>query len=258
MNYNLNDKVAVITGGSHGIGKEIALELASEGCHVAICSRDKYKLALAKHEIVQRGHKCLAVSCDVLDDEQIRNFIESVISFFGTVHILVNNVGGGGRWGKPDPCETEYSVWTDVYNKNVGAAIKFTLGFLPYMRSQKWGRIIAITSKYGIEIGGRPWFNIAKVAEGTFIKNMSMQKNIIRDGITFNTVAPGDIMIPDTGWDDERKNNPNFNDILDNYIMGRMGLPEDVAAAVTFLCSDKASYINGSTITVDGGQSNRL
>ena len=106
-------------------------------------------------------------------------------------------------------------------------------------------------------IGGRPWFNIAKSAQITLMKNLSKHKYLVRNGITFNTVSPGGIFIEGTGFEKEKKEDPDKFDkfIDDNFPVGRMGTPEDVAELVVFLCSNKASFINGSQIMIDGGQS---
>ncbi len=124
------------------------------------------------------------------------------------------------------------------------------------MRKQKWGRVITISSIYGREGGGRPWFNMAKSAEISLMKTLAMTRYLIRDGITFNSVAPGGIMIPDTGWERERKENPEeFEKMVDRqFPLGRLGTPEEVASVVVFLASEKASLVNGASIPVDGAE----
>ena len=204
MDLQLKNKKAFVTGGSKGIGLAIAFELQKEGCLVDICSRTE--------EII----------FDVTKDD---------IKFLNNKYdILINNVGGGGRWGT----ETyeDFTEWDEVYEKNAGIARKLTMYCLPYMRSKNWGRVITIASIYGKESGGRPWFNMAKAAEISMMKNLAGRY----EGITFNSIAPGHIDI-DT---------PTYT--------GK-GKPQDVANIVAFLCSDKASYINGACITVDGGES---
>jgi len=176
---------------------------------------------------------------------------------WGKLHILVNNVGGGGRWGNEVPDKNDDNVWLEVFNKNTMAAIRHTMAALPLMRQQKWGRVVTITSIYGREGGGRPWFNMAKAAQTSLMKTLAMQTDLARNCITFNSVAPGAIMIPGTGSDDERKKNPEaFEEMVNrSFTLGRLGKPEEVADIVVFLCSKKASLINGASIAVDGGQS---
>lgn len=256
MDLRLNDKFVLVTGGSHGIGKSTALSLAEEGCNIAICARNKHRIEDTVKEIKLRGVESIGIVADVTISENIDHVIKNVINSWNTIHILINNVGGGGRWGSENIEETDEKVWLDVYNKNTLAAIRFTTRCIPYMKKQKWGRIVTVSSIYGKEGGGRPWFNIAKSAEISLMKSLSLNPVLAREGITFNTVAPGSIMVPDTGWEKERKENPEeFRRILDEKPQGRLGTPEEVANVITFLCSERANLINGACIVVDGGES---
>ena len=135
--------------------------------------------------------------------------------------------------------------------------MKYTKMFLPYMLERKWGRVITITSIYGKQAGGRPWFNIAKTAQTTLMKNLAIDRKYASSNITFNSVAPGGIWIPNTGWETMRKKDPQgFEDFIkSNFPRGSMGKPEEVANLVVFLCSGKASLINGASIACDGGES---
>jgi len=257
MDFGLKDKCALVTGGSHGIGLAIAKALVAEGCHVAICARGKKRLNKAVADIKSMGGAAMGIETDVLKPADINRVMKNIIAVWGTIHILVNNVGGGGRWGKPSVSETSEDVWLDVYNKNAMAAVRFTRLAIPYMRKQKWGRVITITSTLGREGGGRPWFNMAKTAETALMKNLAMNAELVRDGITFNSVAPGCIMIPDTGWAKEKKKDPaSFRRMLtEKFPLGRLGSPEEVAQVVAFACSTQASLLNGAAIPVDGGES---
>lgn len=257
IDYGLKGKFALVTGASHGIGRSIALFLAEQGCNVCICARRKDSLDVVAKEIKMHGVDALAFTADVLKKEDIERVIEQMINAWGTIHILINNVGGGGRWGSPIIEETSEDVWIDVYNKNALAAIRFTVRAIPYMRKQKWGRVITIASKYGREAGGRPWFTVAKSAEIALMKSLAINPQLARDGITFNSIAPGNIMIPDTGWEKEMKENPEqFRTYIENECpLGRMGRPEEVAHVAGFLCSTHASLVNGANIAVDGGES---
>lgn len=256
MDLKLRKKYALVTGGSHGIGRSIALSLAKEGCNIAICARNKERINNVVEEIKKYNVDVKGYVSDVMLKEDIKNVIQNIINDWGTLHILINNVGGGGRWGSEKIEETKEKVWLDVYNKNVLTAIRFVMGFLPYMRKQKWGRVITISSIFGKEGGGRPWFSMAKSSQISMMKSLALNKDLIRDGITFNTIAPGAIMIPNTGWEEEEKENPlSFKKMVDELPLGRMGFPCEVANIVTFLCSELSSLINGSCICVDGGQS---
>lgn len=263
MNINIQGKFALVTGGSHGLGRSIALALAEEGCNVAICARNSPRPGYAGRieetiaEVEARGVHGLGIRADVLVPGDIERVTKTVIEAWGTIHILVNNVGGGGSWGSSVVEETEDRVWVDVYSKNALASVRFTMWAIPYMRKQKWGRVVTITSIYGREGGGRPWFNMAKAAETGLMKTLALNHDLARDGITFNTVAPGGIMVPDTVWAFQKeKDSVEFEKVLDRqFPLGRLGTPEEVASVVAFVCSEKASLLNGAAIAVDGGES---
>ena len=258
MDLGLSGRFALVTGGSHGIGLATAKRLASEGCHVAICSRSQQRLDEAMGGLQAYGVKLLAVAADVLDTAAADRVMDVVDREWGGVQILVNNVGGGGRWGKESVEDTALDVWSEVYEKNAMAAVRFTRRALPHMRHGKWGRVVTITSIYGGKEGvGRPWFTMAKAAETGLMKSLSAMAYLVREGITFNSVAPGGIYIPGTGFEDERRRDPQgFQRMVDEeYPLARLGTTEEVAAVVAFLCSTEASLVNGANITVDGGQS---
>ena len=255
MDLELKGKYALVTGGSHGIGRAIALALAEEGCHVAICARNKERVDRVVREIKSRKVKALGIIADVMVSSDIDRVMRAIIAQWKTLHILINNVGGGGRWGSDDVLETSEQVWMDVFSKNTLAAVRFTTRALPYMCKQKWGRVVTISSVAGREAGERPWYVMAKSSEITVMKSLAMDKKLVRKGVTFNTIAPGAIMIPDTGWDAQRKKNlKNFKKTMENFPLGRPGTPEEVAQVVVFACSEKASLLNGACIPVDGSQ----
>jgi len=166
MDFGLSGKFALVTGGSHGIGLASAKQLAAQGCNVAICSRSQQRLDAAMAELKAYGVRILAVATDVLEASAADRVMDIIDREWGTLHILINNVGGGGRWGKESVEETELLVWSEVYEKNAMAAVRFTRRALSHMRRNKWGRVVTITSIYGgKEGGGRPWFTMAKAAE---------------------------------------------------------------------------------------------
>jgi 3-oxoacyl-[acyl-carrier protein] reductase len=124
------------------------------------------------------------------------------------------------------------------------------------MRAQRWGRVVTITSCFGREGGGRPWFNVAKTAQTALMKSLALRRDLVRDGVTFNSVAPGAIMIPDTGWEAEREKDPAaFAAMVDReFPLGRLGTPDEVAHVVAMVCSAHAGLLNGASIAVDGGE----
>lgn len=254
MYTDLVGRKALVTGGSRGIGFAIAESLAEELCDVAICARDTTGLVEAAAKLSRYSVDVVTVQADVLIPEQRQRVIEDIKKEWGHVDILINNVGGGGRWGKEDVEETAISTWEEVYSKNAVAAIEFTTAFLEGMRLRHWGRVVCIASIYGREGGGRPWFNMAKSAEISLMKCLSMYKSLVREGITFNSVAPGAILT--SGWHTQLETDPEgFAKFQESLPLGRLGAPEEVADVVTFLCSDLASLVNGACIPVDGGES---
>lgn len=257
MNLGLAGKTALVTGGSHGIGLAVARALADEGCRVAICARHADRLEAAAADLRARGAEALAVAADVLVPADVERVMDRVVTAWGTLHVLVNNVGGGGRWGTDAVEDADDAVWRDVHDKNAMAAVRFTRRALPLMRRQGWGRVVTVASIHGVEAGGRPWFTMAKSAEIALMKSLALRPELARDGITFNTIAPGSIMIPDTGWAREAEGDPAgfAARLAEGYPLGRLGTPEEVAAVVVFACSAPATLLNGATIAVDGGES---
>lgn len=257
MHLGINGKYALVTGGTHGIGRAIALSLAREGCHVAVFSRTEERVEKMRNELsaIDGNHLCFV--SDVLDEDGYQETYNEIEKVWPGVDILVNNIGGGGRWGDPDFLKTSDQVWQEVYDKNLTAAMRYTKRFLPHMIKNKWGRVVTITSIYARQAGGRPWFNVAKAAQTTFMKNLACQKEYASNNITFNSVAPGGIWIPNTGWEDMQANDPDGFELFINntFPRGSMGTPEEVADLVLFLCSTKSSLVNGASISADGGES---
>lgn len=257
MDFSITGRVALVTGGSHGIGLKTAETLALEGCRVAILARDPARLSAAARTIGSSGAPVLTISGDASDPETAARAVSQVASEWGSVHILINNVGGGGRWGSEIVEETPLSTWQEVHAKNAMAAVEFTRHAIPHMRRAKWGRVVTVASILGKEGGGRPWFTMTKAAEIGLMKTLAKTPYLVRDGITFNTVAPGGIMIPDTGWAKKAADDPaGFASLMErDYPLGRLGTSEEVANLIVFLCSDAARLVNGACIPVDGGES---
>jgi 3-oxoacyl-[acyl-carrier protein] reductase len=259
LDLGIGGKRAFISGGSHGIGAAIALQLASEGADIAFYSRSNDRVESQVSLIKEHGVRVLPLIGDATDPRQVEHACESVLQQWGGVDILVNNVGGGGRWGTEDPITSDRDIWTEVYEKNVGAALTAIRYFVPGMRNAKWGRIVSVASTYGMTVGGRPWFNIAKTALIVLMKNLANNKGLARDGLTFNSVAPGPILIPDTGWDDLRINDPvAYGDSAEQLPLGCLGTSIEVASVVTLLCSRPASLVSGACVLADGGETASL
>jgi 3-oxoacyl-[acyl-carrier protein] reductase len=249
-------KTALISGASHGIGEAIAVALGKKGYRIVFFGKTASRVAATQNLLNNLSIENEGAALDVLSPSFFSKIQELIENGFGGVDILINNVGGGGRWGHQDILQTNEEVWQEVFDKNFTVARKLTQICLPYMLSESWGRVVSITSLYGKQIGGRPWFNVAKVAQATLMKNLSLRREYSSNGITFNNVAPGPILIPNTGWDKLRAQHPQrYQETIDSLPLGRLGTPPEVAAVVAFLCSDEASLVNGASIAVDGGES---
>lgn len=256
VDINIKDKIALVTGGSYGIGKFIALQLAQEGCKVAICARSEPKLHQTAEELLRYSQNVLPIKADACRDVDIKNTITSIVDKWGGIDILVNNVGGGGAY-QFSIGEAPDEVWENAYILNSLATKRFTLAAIPHMQKSGWGRVIAISSVAGKEAAKQPWYGMSKASQISFIKSFSRHSEYVRNGITFNSIAVGRVIISGNEWDLFRVENESlFNQRIQTAVpIGRCASPQEVASAVTFLCSSQASFINGACLTVDGGES---
>ena len=246
----LEGKVALVTGASRGIGKAIALKLASLDAkvavnYVAIEANNKVDADNVVESIIQLGREAMAVEADVRDSESVRAMVEQVIDKWGKIDILVNNAGINR-----DTLLLRMTddAWDDVINTNLRGAYLCTKFALRSMMRQDWGRIINISSVTGL-VGNVGQSNYAASKGGLIAFTKSVAREMGSRNITVNAVAPGFIV---TGMTDklpaERK-----EAILAMIPLRRFGQPEDVAELVAFLASERAGYITGQVITIDGG-----
>ncbi|MCO4316371.1 SDR family NAD(P)-dependent oxidoreductase [Phyllobacterium sp. 21LDTY02-6] len=264
MNLELDGKIALITGSSKGIGKGIAQGLAREGATVIVHGRDKIATEEVAHNIVNQGGRAYAVFGDLTNDDEVEELVQDAQAFIKPVDILVNNAGGSG-----DPEEwstTRPEKWASCYDRNVLAAVRVTARLLPSMRAAKWGRIVNISSLAALmPPSKRPDYAAAKAAMIAMIA--SLAKEVALDGITANTVSPGTIhsdkleksfrkvatgqgLAPNAPWTEiEKIALPMFAQVP----MGRVGTLEELADAIAFLASPRASYITGANLRLDGG-----
>ncbi len=247
----------MVTGGSRGIGKQVALNLAREGAHVAICARNGDFLQPTVEAIEKCGSKALACTCDVSKKADLDRFCDQVLSAWGQVDILVNNAGGGGPAYKGDFEKAGEEVWRETLDLNTFSTIRLINRLVPQMRERGWGRVVALSSKQGREGGGRPWYNMSKAALISLMKTYAMNFELARSGVTFNTVAPGAILTEIGNWADFKKEDPEKFEtrLKTTFPMGRLGTAEEVAAVISFLCSEPARFVNGVCVSVDGAES---
>ena len=257
MELGLKGKVAIVTGGTEGIGKATALTLAREGAKVAICARGKTLLDATAAEIIKAGGEVLAVSADMSKAADIKRFFDEVVQKFGRIDILVNNAGTSKR-GKF--LELQDEEWAADLELKVFGAIRCTRLAIPHMKKQGGGRIINL-NMVGAKQPGAAMFptTVSRAAGLALTKGLS--KEVAADNILVNAVAVGKIK----SAGQEKGAARNKITVEEHYArnsksipMGRMGEAEEVANVIAFLASDAASYITGTCIHVDGGVSGVL
>ncbi|EIW18060.1 MULTISPECIES: 3-oxoacyl-[acyl-carrier-protein] reductase [Pelosinus] len=243
---HLDGKVAIITGASRGIGRSVAIELAKLGAKVVInYAGNEAAAEEVKNIIVAAGGQGIVIKADVGDVEAVDAMVKETISTFGKIDILVNNAGITRdnllmRMKEED--------WDAVMNINLKGVFVCTKAVSRIMMKQRAGKIINMTSVVGL-MGNAGQANYAAAKAGVIGFTKSMAKELASRGITVNAIAPGFIGTDMTAvLSDQVK-----TELTEKIPAGRLGSPEDVAAAVTFLASDSANYITGQTLNVDGG-----
>lgn len=240
------DKVAMITGATRGIGKQIALTLANEGYNIVLNYRtENDELKQLKNEIESKNVKCLAVQGDVTNFEDCKQMIESAIEEFGKVDVLVNNAGITKDMLLARMKEEDFKQVIDV---NLVGTFNMTKNVISYMMKARNGKIINISSVVGIA-GNAGQTNYSASKAGIIGFTKSLAKEVASRNILVNAVAPGFI---ETNMTDVLKQEVK-DEIAKNIPLKRMGTPQDVANVVKFLASEDSSYITGQVISVDGG-----
>jgi 3-oxoacyl-[acyl-carrier protein] reductase len=257
MDLGLNGKVAIVTGASRGIGKGVALGLAEEGCHLAICARNPEPLQAAAEEFRAQNVKVLAVPLDVTRAEQAANLVQQTIARFGKIDILINNVGNNRR----APFEaTSDQDWADIIDINLMAHVRMSRAVIPQMRKQGRGVILFISSIFGRESGG-PDLSIYNTTKSSLISLAKiMAVELAPHNIRVNSIAPGSIRFPGGSWDKRCQEDPEGMKafVAREMPLGRFGTVEEVANVVVFLASERAGLVTGACINVDGCQSRSL
>jgi 3-oxoacyl-[acyl-carrier protein] reductase len=246
MELGLAGKGVIVTGGSRGIGRAIALGFAREGAAVAVCARGAEGLEKTAGELRACGVKAHAAPCDIADKDALAAFLDGAKQALGAVHVLVNNASGFGVMDNDEG-------WALGFSVDVMAAVRATRQVAPWIAESGGGAIVHISSISGMEASSTVPYGAAKAALQSHA--LSMAKALARKKIRVNAVAPGSIEFPGGSWEAIGKANPKMYESVRRGIpFGRLGAPEEVADVVVFLASDRGRWVTGATLPVDGGQ----
>jgi len=251
MNLGLKNKRALVTGGSRGIGKAIAMDLAREGVKVAIVARMESDLKSVFNKMGGRKKGHYYVAADLMEEGSVREVVRDIWKNFGQIDVLINNLGGTLRLTDPvGPIDD----WRKVFRLNFDIAVEFNNLLIPHMKKKKRGRIVHISSLAALEQSASIPYCTAKTALAAYTKNMG--RFLAKEGIVVSAVLPGAVMASGGHWDRLLRNDPDYvrKYVKNNLPLSRFGRPEEISSVVLFLCSKLASFCQGTIILVDGGQ----
>ena len=252
MDLGLKGKTALVTAASKGMGRACALQFAAEGARVAICARTESDVKAVADEIRGKGGEVLAVRADVTNAADVKALVSRTVETFGGIDILVANAGGPPRGGLTEMSDEQ---WHAAFDVTVVSVVRLIREVLPSMRARKWGRILTIQSvSVKQPVDGLLLSNATRPATAGLMKTLVPELG--KDNITFNVVCPGPIMTDRFLGGAKQAGLP-----VDQYVaksaqtipLGRVGTPEEFANVIVFLASDRASYVTGVAIQVDGG-----
>ncbi len=257
MDLQLKNKVALVAASSQGLGKAIAWGMAREGAKLVICARQKETLEKTADDIfLDTGVTVFPLAVDLTEKQQIDWLMSEILDMFGKIDILVTNAGGPPPGSFLDLHEED---WMKTFHLTLMSAVRLTRAVLPKMREQKWGRIIHIASVSAKQpIPNLHLSNVMRPGILGFTKSLALE--LAKDNILVNAVCPGYMLterVQDVLLSSAKKHKKSVEEVNKELVteipLGRIGKPEELANLVVFLASEKASYITGSLIQVDGG-----
>jgi 3-oxoacyl-[acyl-carrier protein] reductase len=254
LDLGLAGKVAVVTGGSRGLGLAAAQALIAEGANVMICARGEDALRSASQALQKSAPAAAAahVAADVSTESGVKTVVDAALREFGGIDVLVNNVGVAKGAGLETTTDAE---WQEAFDHTLFPAIRMSRLAVPHMRKRGGGAIVIVSSIFGREAGGRMTYNAVKAAEISLTKSLAQE--LARDQIRVVSVAPGSILFEGGSWWKRQQSDPDgiAKFVKQELPFGRFGRPEEVGSAIAFLASPQASWISGTTVVVDGCQS---
>ena len=251
MDLGLAGKVGLVTGGSRGIGRAIALRLAAEGAHVGICGRTSETLRATVQELKDTGVHAHGVAADVTQPGEVERFVDEAAQALGGVDVVVANVGGSAGRGL---LESTPEDWQTTFDLNLFHAVRTIRAAVPHMQQRGGGSAVSIASISGWKPAPTAQYGASKAAEISLASSLAW--DLAAQRIRVNTVSPGSIMFEGGGWDRFRSQQAERFAAFQQreFPWGRLGTPEEVADVVVFVLSERASWINGANIAVDGAQ----
>ena len=256
MNIVLRNKVAVVTGGTSGLGEVISLNLLREGCKLFICCKSKKSAKIFSKKYVKYKSNFNIHSFDANKEKNISKFIKDTIKKYKKIDILINNIGGDNQSKIKSLKPGVYKNFLDCYNLNFGISLNFIIYALPKMKKNKWGRVINISSISTLNYNKRIWYLNAKNSIDNLTKYLSTKNEYCKNNITFNSISPG-LLNSKKSYLGRLKNNNKklfIRELAKRNSIEKICEPEYVSNLIVYLCSNSSEFINGSNIVIDGGE----
>ena len=256
MEINIKNKVAIVTGGTTGMGEVISLGLLSEGCKVSICCKSEKNFKYFKNKYKKFSKNFYIEFLDATNEINISNFVKNTLNKFKKIDILVNNIGGDEKTEIKLIKPGIYDTFINSYNINFGTSLNFIVYTLPHMKKNSWGRVINISSISSLNLNKRIWYSNAKMSSENLIKYLATLKEYTNKKITFNSISPGHLNTKKSYLHKLKNKNKKifYKEVEKRNPIGKLCEPEYILNLIIYLCSVKAEFINGSNIIVDGGE----